>query len=132
VTTTAGVISDIPAEVTTGRIEPEDFDPTTSALRDGVENFAIGRALSEINGWEQKLEESGAHQLAPIAENLRQRRALLTAEGLDGGIIGMLMGVLGEQVAGMASSRLRERIGGKLRQMSGLHANEWRAVSDRN
>jgi hypothetical protein len=86
----------------------------------------------EIDGWEQKLEESGDHQLAPIAENLWQRRALLTADGLDGGTIGMLMGVLGEQVAGMASSRLRERIGGKLRQMSGLLATEWRAVSDRN
>jgi hypothetical protein len=67
VTPTAGVISDIPAEVTTGRVEPEDFDPTTSALRGGVENLAIGRALPEIDGWEQKLEESGDPQLAPIA-----------------------------------------------------------------
>jgi len=61
------VVSDVPAEVTTGRVEPEDFDPTTSALRDGIENFAIRQALSEIDGWEQKLEESGDPQLAPIA-----------------------------------------------------------------
>ena len=100
-----GVVSDVPAEVTTGRVEPEDFDPTTSALRDGIENFAIRRALSEIDGWEQKLEESSDPQLAPIAESLRQRRALLTADRLDGGTIGMMMGVLGEQVDGVASGR---------------------------
>jgi len=102
---TAGVVSNVPAEVTTERVEPEDFDPTISALLGGVENLAIGRALSEIDGWEQKLEESGDHQLAPIAENLWQRRALLTADGLDGGTIGMTMGVLGEQVEGVASGR---------------------------
>ena len=132
VTPTAGVISDVPAEVTTGRVEPEDFDPTISALRDGVENLAIGRALSEIDGWEQKLEESGDPQLAPIAENLRQLRALLTAERLDGAAIGVLLAVLGEQVNGMASGSLGESVSGKLRQLGGLLTTEGRAVSDRS
>jgi hypothetical protein len=126
------VVSDVPAEVTTGRIEPEDFDPTTSALRSGVENVASGRALSEIDGWEQKLEESGDLQLAPIAENLRQLRALLTADRLDGGAIGVLMGMLGEQVDGVASGSLGESVGGKLRQLGGLLATEGHTVSDRS
>jgi hypothetical protein len=132
VTPAAGVVSDVPAEVTTGRIEPEDFDPTTSALQDGVENLAIGRALSEIDGWEQKLEESGDPQLTPIAENLRQLRALLTADRLDGGTIGVMMGVLGEQVDGVASGSFGKSVGGKLRQLGGLLATEGRAVSDRS
>ncbi|MBA3473213.1 MAG: hypothetical protein H0T57_08310 [Rubrobacter sp.] len=129
---TAGVVSDVPAEVTTDRVEPEDFDPTISALREGVENIAIGRALSELDGWEQKLEESGDPQLAPIAENLRQLRALLTAERLDGAAIGVLLAVLGEQVNGVASGSLGESVSGKLRQLGGLLTTEGRAVSDRS
>jgi hypothetical protein len=132
VTPTAGVVSDVPAEVTTDRVEPEDFEPTISALRGGVENIAIERALSEIDGWEQKLEESGDPQLAPIAENLRQLRALLTADRLDGTVIGLLLGVLGEQVHVVASGSLGESVGGKLRLLSGLLVTEGRTVPDRN
>ena len=65
--------------------------------------------LLEIDRWEQRLEESGDSQLAPIAENLRQLRALLTADtldGTDGTAIGLLLGVLGEQVHGVASGRV--------------------------
>ena len=120
------------AEVTANRIQPEDFDPTISALRHGVANLPIDRALSEIDGWEQKLEESGDPQLAPIAENLRQLRALLTANTLDGTAIGLLLGVLGEQVQGVASGSLGESVGGKLRLLSGLLVTEGRTVSDRN
>ena len=132
VTPTAGVVSDVPAEVTTKRVEPEDFDHTISALRGGVENIGIERALSEIDGWEQKLEESGDPQLVPIAENLRQLRALLMADRLDGTAIGLLLGVLGEQVHSVASGSLGESIGGKLRLLSGLLVTEGRTVSDRD
>lgn len=125
-----GAVSDVPAEVTTERIVPEDFDPTISALRNGVENLAVGRALSEIDGWEQKLEESGDPQLAPIAENLRQLRVLLTSDNLDRPAIGVLLGVLGEQVQDVASGSLGESVGGKLRQLGGLLDTEGRAVSD--
>ncbi len=131
-TSAAGVVSDVPAEITTGRVEPEDFDRTISALQGGAENIVIERAFSEIDGWEQKLEESGDPQLAPIAENLRQLRTLLTADSLDGGTIGVLMSVLGEQVDGVASGSLGESVGGKLRQLGGLLATEGRAVSDRS
>ena len=131
VTPSRDAVSDVPAEVTTARIVSEDFAPTISALRNGVENLAIGRALSEIDGWEQKLEESGDPQLAPIAENLRQLRALLMADRLDGGAIGILLGVLGEQVQDVASGSLGESVGGKLRQLGGLLDTEGRAVSNR-
>ncbi|MDP8972418.1 MAG: hypothetical protein M3N45_04400 [Actinomycetota bacterium] len=129
---TAGVVSDVPVEMTANRVESEDFDPTISALRDGVENIAIERALSEIDGWEQKLEESGDPQLAPIAENLRQLRALLTADRLDGTAVGLLLGVLGEQVHSVASGSLGESVGGKLRLLSGLLVTEGRTVANRN
>ena len=88
--------------------------------------------LSEINRWEQRLEESGDSQLAPIAENLRQLRALLTADTLDDTAISLLLGVLGEQVHGIASGSFGESVGGKLRLLSGLLVTEGRTVSDRN
>ena len=88
--------------------------------------------LLEIDRWEQRLEESGDSQLAPIAENLRQLRALLTADTLDGTAIGLLLGVLGEQVHGVASGSLGESVGDKLRLLSGLLVTEGRTVSDRN
>lgn len=66
--------------------------------------------LLEIDRWEQRLEESGDSQLAPIAENLRQLRALLTADTLDGTAIGLLLGVLGEQVHGVASGAASGRV----------------------
>jgi hypothetical protein len=129
---TAGVVSDVPAEVTTNRVEPEDFEPTISVLRGGVESIAIERGLSEIDGWEQKLEESGNPQLAPIAENLRHLRALLTADTFDGIGIGLLLSVLGEQVHGVASGSLGESVGGKLRLLSGLLVTEGRSISDQS
>lgn len=119
----------VPAEVTAGRIVPEDLDSTISVLRSGVEDLAVERALSEIDGWERKLEESGDPQLAPIAENLRQLRALLTAGNLDRATIGMLLGVLGEQVQSVASGSLGESVAGRLQQLGGLLATEGRAVS---
>ena len=129
---TTGLVSDVPAEVTANNVAAEDFEPTISVLRGGVENIAIERALLEIDRWEQKLEEAGDSQLAPIAENLRQLRALLTADTLDVTGIGLLLRVLGEQVHGVASGSLGESVGGKLRLLSGLLVTEGRTVSDRN
>jgi hypothetical protein len=119
----------VPAEATAGRIVPEDLDSTISALLSGVEDLPIERALSEIDGWERKLEESDDPQLAPIAENLRQLRALLTASSLDGAAIGVLLSVLGEQVQSVASGSLGESVAGRLQQLGGLLATEGRAIS---
>lgn len=102
------------------RVDFEDFDPTISALRGGVENLAIERCSRRSKGG-SRLEESGDSQLAPIAENLRQLRALLTADTLDGTAIGLLLGVLGEQVHGVASGSL----GGECRWQAA--AIEWAA-----
>jgi hypothetical protein len=44
----------------------------------------------------------------------------------------VLLAVLGEQVNGVASGRLGESVGGKLRQLGRLLATEGRAVSDRS
>ncbi len=71
------------ADVTQNRINSEDIDSTTAALNQGVRRMAIERAVSEIDGWQKKLEASGDPGLQPIAGNLAELKELLTAEELD-------------------------------------------------
>jgi hypothetical protein len=116
-------------QVAMSRISSEDFDPTISALQGGVENLALERALGEIDGWEQRLEESGDPELVPIAENLRQLRVLLTAGSIDRVAVGKLLNTLGEQVQGVASGGLGASIAEKLQVLGGILNTEGRAVS---
>ena len=88
---TAGVASDVPRRlmriVSTSRTSIHNLVPTRRCRES--RNRTV---LLEIDRWEQRLEESGDSQLAPIAENLCQLRALLTADTLDGTAIGLLLG----------------------------------------
>ena len=120
--------SDVP-QVATSRISPEDFDPTISALQGGVQNLGLERALGEIDGWEQRLEGSGDPELAPIAENLRQLKVLLTAGTINRVAVGRLLNTLGEQVQGVASGSLGASIAERLRVLGGVLNTEGRAIS---
>jgi hypothetical protein len=115
--------------VATSRISPEDFDPTISALQGGVQNLGLERALGEIDGWEQRLEGSGDPELAPIAENLRQLKVLLTAGTINRVAVGRLLNTLGEQVQGVASGSLGASIAERLRVLGGVLNTEGRAIS---
>jgi hypothetical protein len=70
-------------EASTTRVAPEDLDATISALRGGVANLAMGRALAEVEDWQLRLEESGNAELLRVAESLRRLSALLTADEVD-------------------------------------------------
>jgi hypothetical protein len=70
-------------EASTSRVAPEDLDATISALRGGVANLAMGRALAEVEDWQLRLEESGNAELLRVAESLRRLSALLTADEVD-------------------------------------------------
>ncbi len=90
---TASVVSDAPAQVNTNRVDAEGFDPTISSPTRHCLESRNRTSLSEIDRWENKPEESGDSQLASIAENLRQLRALLRADTLYGTAIGLLLSV---------------------------------------
>ena len=77
--------------MTENRITGEDIDSTTAVLNQGVRRLAIERAVSEVEGWREKLEASEDPGLQPIAGNLGELKELLTAERLDAGAVGRLL-----------------------------------------
>ena len=110
------------------RIGAEDFDSTTSALNQGVRSLAIERAISEVDGWQRKLEASRDPGLQPIADNLGELRELLSAETLDAGAIGRLLVELGDRTQAVAVSGTASPVADQLQLLSQLLTDEGRSV----
>ena len=114
--------------MTENRIEPEDFDSTTSALNQGVKSLGIEWAISEIDGWQKKLEASGDPGLQPIAGNLRELKELLASEPLDEKAIGRLFVELGNQAQAVAVSGTASSVADRLQLLSQLLTDEGRLM----
>lgn len=106
-----------------------NLDVTISALSEGVRDLALGRALTEVQGWQRTLATSGREDLRPIAENLALLRGRLddglNGGNLDSGSIGKLLEDLGAQVGSAAESsedgpppEVAERLGELARLLS--------------
>ena len=106
----------------------EDLDSTTSALNQGVRSLAIERAISEVDGWQRKLEASRDPGLQPIADNLGELRELLSAETLDAGAIGRLLVELGDRTQAVAVSGTASPVADQLQLLSQLLTDEGRSV----
>jgi hypothetical protein len=114
--------------MTENRIGAEDLDSTTSALNEGVRSLAIERAISEVDGWQKKLESSGDPGLEPIADNLAELKELLAAETLDAGAIGRLLVELGDRTQAVAVSGTASPVADRLQLLSQLLTDEGRSV----
>jgi hypothetical protein len=114
--------------VAENRIRDEDFDSTTAMLREGVRQAAIERAISEVDGWQKKLEASGDPGLQPIASNLRELKELLAAEELDVEEVGRLLVELGDQTQAVAVSGTASPVADKLQLLSRLLTDEGRTM----
>ncbi len=114
--------------MTENRIGAEDLDSTTSALNEGVQSLAIERAISEVDGWQKKLEASGDPGLQPIADNLAELKELLAAETLDAGAIGRLLVGLGDRTQAVAVSGTASPVADRLQLLSQLLTDEGRSV----
>ena len=106
----------------------EDLDSTTSALNQGVRSLAIERAISEVDGWQRKLEASRDPGLQPIADNLGELRELLSAETLDAGAIGRLLVELEDRTQAVAVSGTASPVADQLQLLSQLLTDEGRSV----
>ena len=114
--------------MTEHRIRDEDFDSTTAMLREGVRQVDIERAISEIDGWQKKLEASGDPGLQPIAGNLRELKELLATEDPDVEAIGRLLVDLGDQSQAVAVSGTASPVADKLQLLSRLLTEEGRSI----
>ena len=114
--------------MTENEIRTEDFDSTTSALREGVRSVGIEQAVAEIDGWREKLEASGDPGLRPIADELGQLKEQLTAESPDESAIGRLLVDLGDRAEAVAVSGTASPVADKLQLLSTMLTDEGRIM----
>jgi hypothetical protein len=100
-----------------------DFDSTVEALDQDVRSLNPSAALGLIDGWQQRLQQSGESDLQPIAADLGELQRLLTGNPLDGKAIGAVLQRLGAAtIAANQSGRhgvssIVQRLGQRLQQL---------------
>lgn len=77
-----------------------DLDATLGALQGGLTAVSPAAAVSNIEGWQQKLSGLG---LTDVASDLGELKSLLTSGNLDGKQIGAVLTRLGEKTSASAS-----------------------------
>jgi len=80
-----------------------DLGTTVSALQSGVTNIPPEAAVTNIDGWVQRLRASNEPSLENIADDLQQLRDMLSSGNLDGQSIGQLLTQLGSQTTSAAA-----------------------------
>ena len=79
-----------------------ELDDTISALSGGITSLSPTTAISNIEGWESKLQATGKPALTGIAADLNALRAELSSGRLDGAAIGQLLSSLGKSTTDVA------------------------------
>jgi hypothetical protein len=87
---------------TTGDAEAE-LDATIQAAEGGLTNLPVSAAVSNIEGWENRLRAAGDPSLQPIADNLASLRQELQSPSIDGAAVGRLLNQLGQQTTEAAA-----------------------------
>ncbi len=80
-----------------------DLQTTVSALQSGVTNIPPEAAVTNIDGWVQRLRASNEPSLENIADDLQQLRDMLSSGNLDGQSIGQLLTQIGSQTTSAAA-----------------------------
>jgi len=79
------------------------LDETIAAAEGGLTNLPANAAVSNIEGWENRLRAAGDPALNPIADDLAQLRQELQRTPVDGAAVGRLLTRLGEQTSAAAA-----------------------------
>lgn len=78
----------------------QELDDTIGALQGGLTSLSPTAAVSNIDGWQQKLSGLG---LTDIANDLGELKGLLTSGNLDGKAIGAVLSRLGSKTSASAA-----------------------------
>jgi hypothetical protein len=115
--------------VTEKHIRSEDLDSIISTLEEGVRSLPLERAISEVDGWQKKLEASDDPGLQPIVGNLRELKELLAAkETFDDPAVGRLLVELGDRAQAVAVSGTATPVADKLQLLSHILTDEGRLI----
>ena len=77
---------------------------TIEALEGGLANLPAEQAISNIEGWQMRLESTGDPALLAIAEQLEELKAALQTESVDQASVGLLLTELGGRTSDAAQS----------------------------
>jgi hypothetical protein len=115
--------------VTEKNIRDEDLDSTIATLEEGLRSLPVERAISEVDGWQKKLEASGDPGLKPIVVNLRELKELLAAKGtFEDPDVARLLVELGERAQAVAVSGTASPVADKLQLLSHILTEEGRLI----
>ena len=115
--------------MTEKHIRSEDLDSIISTLEEGVRSLPLERAISEVDGWQKKLEASDDPGLQPIVGNLRELKELLAAkETFDDPAVGRLLVELGDRAQAVAVSGTATPVADKLQLLSHILTDEGRLI----
>ncbi len=115
--------------MTEKNIRDEDFDSTIATLEEGLRSLPIERAISEVDGWQKKLEATDDPGLKPIVDNLRELKELLAAEGtFENPDVARLLVELGDRAQAVAVSGTASPVADKLQLLSHILTEEGRLI----
>jgi putative N-acetylmannosamine-6-phosphate epimerase len=115
--------------VTEKNIRDEDLDSTIATLEEGIRSLPIERAISEVDGWQKKLEATDDPGLKPIVDNLRELKELLAAEGtFENPDVARLLVELGDRAQAVAVSGTASPVADKLQLLSHILTEEGRLI----
>jgi hypothetical protein len=115
--------------VTEKNIRDEDLDSTIATLEEGLRSLPVERAISEVDGWQKKLEASGDPGLKPIVVNLRELKELLAAKGtFEDPDVARLLVELGDRAQAVAVSGTASPVADKLQLLSHILTEEGRLI----
>ncbi len=115
--------------MTEKNIRDEDLDSTIATLEEGLRSLPVERAISEVDGWQKKLEASGDPGLQPIVDNLRELKELLAAEGtFENPDVARLLVELGDRAQAVAVSGTASPVADKLQLLSHILTEEGRLI----
>ena len=115
--------------MTEKNIRDEDLDSTIATLEEGVRSLPIERAISEVDGWQKKLEDTDDLGLKPIVGNLRELKELLAAEGtFEDPDVARLLVELGDRAQAVAVSGTASPVADKLQLLSHILTEEGRLI----
>jgi hypothetical protein len=115
--------------VTEKNIRDEDLDSTIATLEEGLRSLPIERAISEVDGWQKKLEATDDPGLKPIVVNLRELKELLAAKGtFEDPDVARLLVELGDRAQAVAVSGTASPVADKLQLLSHILTEEGRLI----
>ena len=78
------------------------FQTTLDAIKGGVQNFTIDKAISNIEGWEDYLSKHDHEGLKKVHQDLGKLKKLLSAKEIDGNAVKTIVSKLGKETVSIA------------------------------